>query len=61
MEVKFPLISGPSNVPANYIEAEDMLRKLEWESTKLATDVQREHQLLDYEQGNPRVKHEKLV
>ncbi|XP_061372850.1 protein DEFECTIVE IN MERISTEM SILENCING 3-like isoform X2 [Gastrolobium bilobum] len=52
VEVKFPLISGESDVPPNYIEAEDMVRKLKWESSKLAADIHREQQLLDYRKGN---------
>lgn len=50
--VKFPLISGESDVPPNYIEAEDVVRKLKWEKTKLDADIQREQQLLDCRKGN---------
>ncbi|GAU13662.1 hypothetical protein TSUD_347660 [Trifolium subterraneum] len=52
VEVKFPLISGESDVPPDYIEAEDVVRKLKWETTKLAADIQREQQLLDLRKGN---------
>lgn len=52
VEVKFPLIAGESDVPPNYIEAEDVVRKLKWESSKLAADVHREQQLLDIRKGN---------
>ncbi|XP_020213831.1 protein DEFECTIVE IN MERISTEM SILENCING 3 isoform X3 [Cajanus cajan] len=52
VEVKFPLLSGESNVPPNYIEAEDVVRKLKWENTKLDADIHREQQLLDYRKGN---------
>ncbi|TKY61251.1 DEFECTIVE IN MERISTEM SILENCING 3 [Spatholobus suberectus] len=52
VEVKFPLISGESGVPPNYIEAEDAVRKLQWEKSKLDADIQREQQLLDYRKGN---------
>lgn len=52
MEVKFPLIAGESDVPPNYTEAEDVARKLKWESSKLAADIQREQQLLDFRKGN---------
>lgn len=61
VEVKFPLVSGPSNVPAKYIEAQDMIRKLKWESIKLIADIQRELPLLDYEEENSQVKREKFV
>jgi hypothetical protein len=50
--VKFPLISGESDVPPDYIEAEDVVRKLKWETSKLAADIQREQQLLDLRKGN---------
>ncbi|KAK7285775.1 hypothetical protein RJT34_20556 [Clitoria ternatea] len=52
VEVKFPLISGECDVPPNYIEAEDVVRKLKWESSKLAADIQREQQLLECRKGN---------
>ncbi|XP_027350366.1 protein DEFECTIVE IN MERISTEM SILENCING 3-like [Abrus precatorius] len=51
VEVKFPLISGESDLPPNYIEAEDMVRKLKWESSKLDADIHREQKLLDYRKG----------
>lgn len=47
-EVKFPLIAGESDVPPDYTEAEDVVRKLQWETSKLAADIQREQQLLDF-------------
>jgi len=45
--VKFPLIARESDVPPDYTEAEDVVRKLQWETSKLAADIQREQQLLD--------------
>lgn len=47
MEVKFPLASGESDVPENYNQAQDILRMLKWESSKLAEDIEREQQILD--------------
>ncbi|BAT87837.1 hypothetical protein VIGAN_05125000 [Vigna angularis var. angularis] len=52
VEVKFPLISGGSGVPPNYIETEEAVRKLNWETSKLSADKHREQQLLDYRKGN---------
>ncbi|ESW19313.1 hypothetical protein PHAVU_006G113900 [Phaseolus vulgaris] len=52
VEVKFPLISGGSDVPSNYIETEETVRKLNWETSKLSADKHREQQLLDYRKGN---------
>ncbi|CAL0318047.1 unnamed protein product [Lupinus luteus] len=49
LDVKFPVKSGKYEVPASLIEAEEMLRKLQWESTKLDADVKREQQLLVHE------------
>ncbi|KAK7258493.1 hypothetical protein RIF29_24072 [Crotalaria pallida] len=47
VEVKFPLISGESELPPNYSEAEDKVRKLKWEKSKVDADIQREQKLLD--------------
>ncbi|RDX91974.1 Protein DEFECTIVE IN MERISTEM SILENCING 3, partial [Mucuna pruriens] len=52
VEVKFPLISGESDLPPNYIETEDAVRKLNWETSKLLADIEREQQLLDYRKGS---------
>jgi len=52
VEVKFPLISGRSDVPPNYIETEERVRMLNWETSKLSADKHREQQLLDYRKGN---------
>ncbi|KAE9605747.1 hypothetical protein Lalb_Chr10g0100591 [Lupinus albus] len=49
LDVKFPVTSGKYEVPASLIEAEEMLRKMQWESTKLDEDVKREQQLLVHE------------
>ncbi|KAL1350360.1 protein DEFECTIVE IN MERISTEM SILENCING 3 isoform X1 [Arachis hypogaea] len=49
VEVKFGIFSGRSGVvPPNYSQAEEVVRRLKWESTKLAEDIQREQQLLDH-------------
>ncbi|XP_054814381.1 protein DEFECTIVE IN MERISTEM SILENCING 3-like isoform X2 [Prosopis cineraria] len=52
VEVKFPVTSGESDLPASYIQAEDMARMLKWESSKIAADIIREQQLLDYTNAN---------
>ncbi|KAI5423774.1 protein DEFECTIVE IN MERISTEM SILENCING 3 [Lathyrus oleraceus] len=52
VDVKFPLIGGESDVPLVYTEAEGMVRKLKWEASKLAADIQREQQLLDFRKSN---------
>lgn len=52
VEVKFPLIGGEPDVPPDYIEAEDVVRRLKWETSKLAADIQREQQLLDFRKGS---------
>ncbi|XP_027931212.1 protein DEFECTIVE IN MERISTEM SILENCING 3-like [Vigna unguiculata] len=52
VEVKFPLIYGGSGVPPDYIETEEAVRKLNWETSKLSADKHREQQLLDYRKGN---------
>ncbi|CAL0309253.1 unnamed protein product [Lupinus luteus] len=51
VKVKFPLISGESDVPQDYIKAEDEVRKLKWEKYKIDADIQREQKLLDYAKG----------
>ena len=50
--MKFPLIYGGSGVPPDYIETEEAVRKLNWETSKLSADKHREQQLLDYRKGN---------
>ncbi|XP_057439678.1 protein DEFECTIVE IN MERISTEM SILENCING 3-like [Lotus japonicus] len=52
VEVKFPLITGESDVPLDYIEAEDEVRQLKWINSKLAADIHREQQLLELRKGN---------
>ncbi|KAE9591643.1 hypothetical protein Lalb_Chr20g0120921 [Lupinus albus] len=52
VEVKFPLISGESDVPEDYIKAEDEVRKMKWEKYKIDADIQREQKLLDYAKSN---------
>ncbi|MED6125294.1 hypothetical protein PIB30_067222 [Stylosanthes scabra] len=48
VEVKFGITSGGSNViSSDYSQAEEVVRRLKWESTKLAEDIRREQQLLD--------------
>ncbi|OIW02305.1 hypothetical protein TanjilG_11199 [Lupinus angustifolius] len=49
LDVKFPVIAGKYQVHPSLIEAEEMLRKLQWESTKLDEDMKREQQLLVHE------------
>lgn len=50
--MKFPLITGESDVPLDYIEAEDEVRQLKWINSKLAADIHREQQLLELRKGN---------
>ncbi|KAI4355246.1 hypothetical protein L6164_004039 [Bauhinia variegata] len=52
VDVRFPIISGESDLPENYIEAEEVIRRMKWERSKLAVDVQREQQLLDCAKAN---------
>ena len=52
VQVKFPVTSGKSNVTADYIQTEDMIRTLEWERSKITEDLRREEQLLDYAMAN---------
>ncbi|MED6180170.1 hypothetical protein PIB30_007676 [Stylosanthes scabra] len=50
VEVKFGIASGGGGgvISPDYSQAEEVVRKLKWESTKLAEDIQREQQLLDH-------------
>ncbi|KAF3439852.1 hypothetical protein FNV43_RR18130 [Rhamnella rubrinervis] len=52
IEVKFPVISGESNVPENYIKTEDTIRMLKWERTNITEDMRREQELLDSAKAN---------
>ncbi|PRQ58501.1 hypothetical protein RchiOBHm_Chr1g0359991 [Rosa chinensis] len=47
IDVKFLATTGESSMPANYIETEDMLKKLKLERTHVTEDMQREQELLD--------------
>ncbi|KAK9910165.1 hypothetical protein M0R45_034138 [Rubus argutus] len=47
MDVKFLATSGESSLPENYIETEDILKKLKLERTHVTEDMQREQELLD--------------
>ncbi|XP_050386516.1 protein DEFECTIVE IN MERISTEM SILENCING 3-like [Argentina anserina] len=47
IDVKFLASSVESSMPANYIETEDMLKKLKLERTHVTEDMQREQELLD--------------
>lgn len=47
IDVKFLATSGESSLPANYIETEDILKKLKLERTHVTEDMQREQELLD--------------
>ncbi|KAK7273089.1 hypothetical protein RIF29_14135 [Crotalaria pallida] len=51
VEVQFPLTPGLSDLPENLIEAEERLRQLQWEKTKVEADVKRELKLLDDLEG----------
>ncbi|KAK7273090.1 hypothetical protein RIF29_14136 [Crotalaria pallida] len=54
VEVQFPLTPGLSDLPENLIEAEERLRELQWEKTKVEADVKRELKLLDDLEGTSR-------
>lgn len=47
IDVKFLATSGESSLPANYIETEDVLKKLKLERTHVTEDMQRAQELLD--------------
>lgn len=47
IEVKFLAASGESSMLANYIETEELLKKLKLERTYVTEDMQREQELLD--------------
>ncbi|KAK7273084.1 hypothetical protein RIF29_14130 [Crotalaria pallida] len=51
VEVQFPLTPGLSDLPENLIQAEERLRQLQWEKTKVEADVKRELKLLDDLEG----------
>ena len=48
VEVKFPVASGGSDVPANYTKSEEMIRMMKWERANIAADMKRERALMDY-------------
>lgn len=52
MAVKFPVITGESDVPASYIETENTIRMMQWERTSIAGDIRREEELLKQAKAN---------
>ncbi|XP_015888725.3 protein DEFECTIVE IN MERISTEM SILENCING 3 isoform X1 [Ziziphus jujuba] len=52
MEVKFPVITGESDVPASYIKTENTIRMLKWERTCIAGDIRREEELIKQVKAN---------
>ncbi|XP_062091386.1 protein DEFECTIVE IN MERISTEM SILENCING 3-like isoform X2 [Humulus lupulus] len=52
VEVKFPLASGKTDVPAEYFECEDRLRKMKWERANIAADMRRVQELMNYTKAN---------
>lgn len=46
--MKFPVASGESDVPAGYINSEDMIRMMKWERANIAGDMRREQELLNH-------------
>lgn len=52
IEVKFPVASGESDVPEDYIKSETRIRMMKWERANILGDMRREQQLLDYAKAN---------
>lgn len=52
MAVKFPVITGESDVPASYIKTENTIRMLKWERTCIAGDIRREEELIKQVKAN---------
>ncbi|KAL5572127.1 hypothetical protein UlMin_021724 [Ulmus minor] len=52
IEVKFPVGSVESDLPASYINSEDTIRKLKWERANIAGDIIREQELLERAKAN---------
>ncbi|KAJ4955468.1 hypothetical protein NE237_012251 [Protea cynaroides] len=62
IEVRFPISSGTTNLPLNYIEeAEEKIKKLKWEKERLLEDMQREQSLLNLEKGQYNSKKQEFV
>ncbi|KAF8413342.1 hypothetical protein HHK36_001321 [Tetracentron sinense] len=52
VDVRFPISSGTSNLPSDYIETEDQIKVMKWEKERIVEDMQREQALLDYAKKN---------
>ncbi|XP_068659222.1 protein DEFECTIVE IN MERISTEM SILENCING 3 [Aristolochia californica] len=48
LEVRFPVSSGKSSLPADIIETEEQLRLMMWEKERIFEDMQREQTLLQH-------------
>ncbi|EXB83888.1 hypothetical protein L484_023495 [Morus notabilis] len=51
-EVKFPVASGKSDVPEDYIKSEAMIRMMKWERANILGDMRREQELLNCAKAN---------
>lgn len=46
IEVKFPVVSGGSEVPTDYFKSEEAIKMMKWERANIDGDMQREQELL---------------
>lgn len=50
--MKFPVASGESDVPEDYIKSEAMIRMMKWERANILGDMRREQELLNCAKAN---------
>ncbi|XP_043717370.1 protein DEFECTIVE IN MERISTEM SILENCING 3-like isoform X2 [Telopea speciosissima] len=48
IEVRFPIGSGTTNLPLDYIQAEEKIKQMKWEKERLLEDMQREQALVNH-------------
>ncbi|XP_042487850.1 protein DEFECTIVE IN MERISTEM SILENCING 3-like isoform X2 [Macadamia integrifolia] len=60
-EVRFPIDSGTTNLPPDYIQAEENMKKMNWEKERLLEDMQREQALMNHVKGKYDSKKQEFV
>lgn len=52
VEVRFPVSTEPSSLPAHYLEAEQRMKFMKWERERIYEDIQREEALVEHAKTN---------
>ncbi|KAG9448241.1 hypothetical protein H6P81_014369 [Aristolochia fimbriata] len=61
VDVRFPVCSGKSSLPADIIETEEQLRLMIWEKERIFEDIQREQSLLEHAKNAFKLKKKEFL